>query len=403
MQSEVVSKSVRNRPSHLPLESRTPTAEDSILSPRTPKSIHKLSLSRRSSNINDALSELHLQRTPVSSNANTPTSEHTQYFPDPPQQPVTRYRSPSIGSTTSFSSRAVFSANFDVHTVYKVKTSKSSKKLDSFFGEQAPMDICVQEIRKEGLKAMLQSKVPLCFLLYHLLDEYSSENLFFFVEVEQYESFSYSSKAQQLATAQHIYETYLSRHSHFEVNLDDKVIRTVTSAIQEEKLNGCFVSAKRAVFALLDGSFHRFMNGPTWDAMVATCGELTTHYSTEARNIAVNLLLQYLERQHNLLYTNPHVTVPNTSRRRHELLKSMIHEFSRQLLDVQFSYHQRDIATPHDNLKLRATSPMSDGDNSGSDGDKYKRPRSKSVVNVKKGRERGFDLFGKKPGKSTRV
>lgn len=128
-------------------------------------------------------------------------------------------------------------------------------------------------------------------------------------------------------------------------------------------------------------------------------GELTTHYSTEARNIAVSLLLQYLERQHNLLYTNPHVTVPNTSRRRHELLKSMIHEFSRQLLDVQFSYYQRGISTD-DSLKLRAGSPMSDGDNSGSDGDKYKRPRSKSVVNVKKGRERGFDLFGKK---STRV
>jgi hypothetical protein len=177
MQSEVISKPVRNRPTHLSLESRTPIAEDSILSPRTPKSIHKQSLSRRSSNINDALSELHLQRTPASSNANTPTSEHTQYFPDPPQQPVTRYRSPSIGSTASFSSRAAFTANFDVHTVYKVKTSKSSKKLDSFFGEQAPMDICVQEIRKEGLKAMLQSKVPLCFLLYHLLDEYSSENL----------------------------------------------------------------------------------------------------------------------------------------------------------------------------------------------------------------------------------
>jgi hypothetical protein len=61
--------------------------------------------------------------------------------------------------------------------MYKIKTSKSSKKLDNFFGEQAPMDICIQEIRKEGLKAMLQSKVPLCFLLYHLLDEYSSENL----------------------------------------------------------------------------------------------------------------------------------------------------------------------------------------------------------------------------------
>jgi hypothetical protein len=130
-------------------------------------------------------------------------------------------------------------------------------------------------------------------------------------------------------------------------------------------------------------------------------GELTTHYSTEARNTAVSLLLQYLEQQHNLLYTNPHITVPITSRRRHELLKSMIHEFSRQLLDVQFSYYQRGINTD-DTLKLRAGSPLSDGE-SGSDGDKMKRPRSKSVANVKKGRDRGFDLFSKKPGKGTRV
>jgi hypothetical protein len=25
---------------------------------------------------------------------------------------------------------------------------------------------------------------------------------------------------------------------------------------------------------LLDGSFHRFINGPIWDAMVATCGKV---------------------------------------------------------------------------------------------------------------------------------
>jgi hypothetical protein len=175
MQAET--KAVRHRPSHLSLESRTVPVDDSILSPRTPKSIQKPTLSRRTSNITDALTEMHLQRTP--STSNTPTTEPSQYFPEQQQAPpkVTRYRSPSIGSTASFSSRAALNANFDVHTMYKIKTSKSNKKLDSFFGEAAPMDICIQEIRKEGLKAMLQSKVPLCFLLYHLLDEYSSENL----------------------------------------------------------------------------------------------------------------------------------------------------------------------------------------------------------------------------------
>lgn len=63
------------------------------------------------------------------------------------------------------------------HRSYKIKATKSSKKLDHFFGEQAPLDICIKEIQREGLKAILQSKTPLCYFLYHLLQEYSSENL----------------------------------------------------------------------------------------------------------------------------------------------------------------------------------------------------------------------------------
>jgi hypothetical protein len=70
--------------------------------------------------------------------------------------------------------------SFDVHTLYKIKTTRSSRKLDHFFGEFAPHDICVKEIRKEGLKAILESKSPLCYFLYHLLQEYSSENLVIF-------------------------------------------------------------------------------------------------------------------------------------------------------------------------------------------------------------------------------
>lgn len=65
----------------------------------------------------------------------------------------------------------------DVHNLYKKKVSKSSHKLESFFGEPTPVDVCVHEIKKEGLKAILESKVPLCYFLYYLLDEYSSENL----------------------------------------------------------------------------------------------------------------------------------------------------------------------------------------------------------------------------------
>ncbi|KAI9251393.1 RGS domain-containing protein [Phascolomyces articulosus] len=167
---------------------------------------------------------------------------------------------------------AALPPNFDVHMSYKIKTTKSSKKLDYFFGEQAPHDICIREIRKEGLKAMLQSKIPLCYFLYHLLEEFSCENLFFFIELEQYESFTYASIVQQLATAQHIHNTYLTRNSHFEVNLDDKVRRHVTNALKENKVEGLFDNAKRAVYSLLESSFMRFCQTETFSSMVMNCG-----------------------------------------------------------------------------------------------------------------------------------
>ncbi|KAI7869897.1 hypothetical protein BDF14DRAFT_1692716, partial [Spinellus fusiger] len=134
-----------------------------------------------------------------------------------------RHRSSSVTSILTSAALANPLPSVDVHALYKIRNNKTSRKLDSFFGELAPHDICIKEIRKEGLKAMLASKVPMCYFLFHLLEEYSSENLFFFIELEQYESFTYSSPTQQFNTAHHICNIYLTQNSHFEVNLDEKV------------------------------------------------------------------------------------------------------------------------------------------------------------------------------------
>lgn len=95
---------------------------------------------------------------------------------------------------------------------------------------------------------------------------------FFFIEVEQYESFQYTGFAQQLATAQHIHSTYLARNSYFEVNFDDKVRRTVSRALEEKQLDGCFDAAKRAVYELLESSYMRFLTTDTYQSMVDNCG-----------------------------------------------------------------------------------------------------------------------------------
>lgn len=213
----------RRRPSHINLSGATASAiTDDILSPRTPKSISK---SRRGSLVAECVQEAF--ETSSTSNNSRPSSilgnnshahgvdgsvtpgllsETTTTYFDPPapaapetarqdtnllpptpagsihtnnrmssMMAVNRPRASSISSIMT--THGVATPNFDVHTLYRIKTSRSSKKLDHFFGEFIPHDICIREIKKEGLKALLQSKVPLCYFLYHLLEEYSHENL----------------------------------------------------------------------------------------------------------------------------------------------------------------------------------------------------------------------------------
>jgi hypothetical protein len=159
-------------------------ADLSILSPRTPKSINKTpsrrqsvaeqfsSFSRRSSTASSIIAEFANPGQPFTPNL---LSESISYFPDDSNSSPTTGRSRSCSLTSLANITGL--ANSDGHTLYKVKTTKSNRKLNNFFGEQPPLDICVREIRKEGLKALLQSKVPLCYFLYHLLEEFSSENL----------------------------------------------------------------------------------------------------------------------------------------------------------------------------------------------------------------------------------
>ncbi|CAG8519105.1 5725_t:CDS:2 [Acaulospora colombiana] len=275
------------------------------------------------------------------------------------------------------------SANYDHHNQYKKRTKLSSRKLLNFFGDKPPLDICVKEIEKEGLKAMLHSKIPLCYFLYSLLEEYSGENLFFFLEVEQYESCEYAYSSQQFATAQHIYDTYLTRNSQFEVNVDDKVRKSVVASIKSQRdPRHCFDEAKRAIFVLLENSFARFIRSDIADLMRQEIGENTTYYSPKARDSAIFLLFKFLNRQNQsgspsststlkskpsiinhhhrekdhspkssrtspkLVPSPPTSPIPSStsqiSQKRHELIRTMIYEFIRTLLEIDIeNYYDR--------------------------------------------------------------
>lgn len=60
---------------------------------------------------------------------------------------------------------------------YQCKVDKSNKKAFQFFGEPIKLNIPIKEIKREGLRALVYSSVPLGYFLYHLLTEYCSENL----------------------------------------------------------------------------------------------------------------------------------------------------------------------------------------------------------------------------------
>ncbi|CAI2172627.1 14318_t:CDS:2 [Funneliformis geosporum] len=234
-----------------------------------------------------------------------------------------------------------------------------------------PIDICVREIEKEGLKAILHSKIPLCYFLYSLLEEYSCENLFFFLEVEQYESFEFSNSTQQYKTAKHIFDTYLTHKSQFEVNIDDKVRKSVIASIKSQRdPRNCFDDAKRAIFVLLEVSFARFIRSPTAELMKQEIGDTTTHYSESARDAAIFMLFRYLEKQNasppflSSKPTKPFIISTNkntnndidiisplpspsllVSQKRNDLIRTMIHEFLKTLLeiDVEHFYYENFI------------------------------------------------------------
>ena len=65
----------------------------------------------------------------------------------------------------------------DPHMQYKLKNIASTQKLARFFGSAPPADLGLKEIEREGLKAMLRSKVPLCYFLASLISEFSHESL----------------------------------------------------------------------------------------------------------------------------------------------------------------------------------------------------------------------------------
>jgi hypothetical protein len=177
------------------------------------------------------------------------------------------------------------------------REKRSVRKIAEFFGDTPPMDMSINEISRDGLEAMLRSRVPLCYFLKFLIEEFSSENLFFYLEIENYESFPFTSDSERRAGAIDIYQMYLLQDSGLEVNLSERCRMQVASKIYQstssEDLKHCFDAAKEAVTGLLEDSFMRFQNGPEWQRMEKELRH-TSLYAEPARQQAISRLLCYM-------------------------------------------------------------------------------------------------------------
>jgi len=245
--------------------------------------------------------------------------------------------------------------NIDIHDKYMVRTNKSAKKLNNFFGnDDVPFDITISEIEVSGLKAVLQSKVPLCYFLCSLLEDYCSENLFFFLEVLEFEKTKFSSKQEQQESAVYIYNTYLSRKSCLEINIDEKIHNDIHNFIKHmnmntstESISNCFKSARTSVYQLMEGSFAKFIKSNHFQTMKKELGHRI--YNNSDKMNAVCKLRDYIMKMDKQfkksLAENPTNELTISNHKHHEVITILIHEFTKSILDINFN--EKDIYLLH--------------------------------------------------------
>jgi hypothetical protein len=190
-------------------------------------------------------------------------------------------------------------------------------------------DLTMAEIREQGLKGLLHSRLPLCYFLRFLLEEHSCENLICYLEIEHYEAQKYDSPIERQNAALQILDVYLSPRSPFEVNVTERAHAQCQAAIMSDDdavVANCFVNVKPAVFQLLLDAYARFIRSEWWRRMMSQLDNKRT-YSIEDRDATVNHLLGYLEH----LHRHDLVHAPD----RAALFRELIADFCRTIVGVE--------------------------------------------------------------------
>lgn len=207
----------------------------------------------------------------------------------------------------------------------------SKKKIRGFFGESVHVDIPVSVIEQKGLPAILQSNVPLCYFLSALLEDMNAENLFFYLEVEQFEEHDFETVKAMRKTALELYNAFVKAGADFEVNLEAKIRDSILPKIEAGDQN-CFMEAREHIVHLLLPCFSNFTLGQGFERMVKELGENSTIYEKSQRNAAVKELLEKIDKEPE----SSIVAEDKAAKRRRLLLKEMVHSFCRTRLRCDF-------------------------------------------------------------------
>ena len=204
---------------------------------------------------------------------------------------------------------------------YKKNIVARKSKLEKLLGEQ--VDVSVVEIEREGLKALLHSKIPLAYFMYSLLNSYSCELLCFYLDVDRYETCQFRSKEAQLTCARQIFTTYLDPRSFLEINVNDSTKKEILQRMRGT-MKTCFEPAKQHILGLLETSFVQFRKDPIFQQLKKD----TDHealFSRECRQKAYELLQTRV----------PTIEPGSPSEQRNMYLANLISEFCRRILKIK--------------------------------------------------------------------
>lgn len=247
-------------------------------------------------------------------------------------------KSPPV-DTSSIAKETEFCRNSEAEQAWSTvwqRRKLSKQKLRRFFGKSAPVDTSVAEVEKYGLPALLQSNVPLCYFLYSLLEQFSSENLFFYLEAEQFQTHEFRGPGELKKTALQLYRAFIKCNSDFEVNIDGSTRRPIRLAIDRCE-HHCFDTAKEQIQRLMEPCYLHFIASPIYRQMKKDLEGKLVPYDMETKEQAINVLIDYLDRNMPVRKDEPPARGKEAEvQRRNNLLRAMIHAFCQTRLHLDF-------------------------------------------------------------------